>query len=221
MNAQTILRAASLLAPADRRAEWMKEWQSELCYVPSNQATRFCLGSFRDALWLRRHQPCHPLESPLGCLAVLALCALPAGLLADRWERLLPFPGGHATSTFPALAIVVALIFLLAVFSRRWTFLALKIALLLPVLKCLLVAAALVPVGPLFLGGIMLLLRWAYVDQRRRCPICLRLLMNPLRMGTPAETFLDWYGGESLCARGHGILHINYSRRDVSWSGLL
>ena len=49
-----IVRAASLLTPCDRRDEWIKEWQSELWYVPPPDATRFCLGAFRDALCLRQ-----------------------------------------------------------------------------------------------------------------------------------------------------------------------
>ncbi len=50
-----ILHVASLLAPSDQRAEWLEEWRSELWYVPRRGATRFCLGAFRDALWLRRN----------------------------------------------------------------------------------------------------------------------------------------------------------------------
>src|SRR5215831_8744788 len=76
-----IVRAASLLTPGDRRAEWVKEWQSELWYVPGQEATRFCLGAFRDALCLRRDCPRAAnrariyLESPFSCLAFLALLA--------------------------------------------------------------------------------------------------------------------------------------------------
>ncbi len=81
----TVLRAASLLAPGDQRAEWLEGWRSELRYVPRRGATLFCLGSFRDALWLRRNnlspvnRPRTHLESPLSCLAFLT--ALAAGFL--------------------------------------------------------------------------------------------------------------------------------------------
>jgi hypothetical protein len=54
----------------------------------------------------------------------------------------------------------------------------------------------------------MLLLRWVLIDQRRRCPVCLRLLSDPVRIGAPSQTFLDWYGGESMCPRGHGLLQV-------------
>src|SRR5580692_2954837 len=76
-----ILRAASLLAPGDRRAEWVREWQSELWYIPRHGATQFCLGAFRDALWVRRNSAgidkrsgIH-LVSPIACLAFLAALA--------------------------------------------------------------------------------------------------------------------------------------------------
>ena len=51
----SILRAASLLAPSDQRDEWLNDWRSELWYIPRQGATQFCLGAFRDALWLRRN----------------------------------------------------------------------------------------------------------------------------------------------------------------------
>src|SRR5215471_388492 len=96
-----IVRAASLLTPGDRRAEWIKEWQSELWYVPRHEAIRFCLGAFRDAVWLRREQPrtasrtrIH-LESPLGCLALLALLAAASIAITVR----LPLP--HLTLSSP------------------------------------------------------------------------------------------------------------------------
>ncbi len=53
----TTLRVASLLAPRDQRAEWVKEWRSELWYIPPHGATRFCMGAFQDAFWLRRNNP--------------------------------------------------------------------------------------------------------------------------------------------------------------------
>jgi hypothetical protein len=85
MNSQrpqhAILRVASLLAPRDQRAEWVQEWRSELWYIPRHGATRFCLGAFRDAFWLRRNNPDEVtrtgihLESPVSCVAFLATLA--------------------------------------------------------------------------------------------------------------------------------------------------
>ena len=119
---------------------------------------------------------------------------------------------------------------------RRGIFLTLKIALLQPIILCgFMVWILIAPVVPFSQFGILaawiLALRWVFTDQRQRCPVCLRLLTNPVRIGTPSETFLEWYGAESICSRGHGLLHISemsasYSGSsqwlclDGSWSGL-
>jgi hypothetical protein len=74
-------------------------------------------------------------------------------------------------------------------------------------------------------------LRWVVMDQRRRCPVCLRLLTNPVRIGSASQTFLEWYGTESTCSRGHGLLHVpeisasynsteQWLRLDASWDDL-
>ena len=84
----TMLRAAALLVPRELRAEWLAEWGAELWVVRrvSGRATSFCLGAFRDALWVRRNNPAGDeravlLKSPVGCLLVLAgLAAVTVGL---------------------------------------------------------------------------------------------------------------------------------------------
>ena len=61
-----LLWSASLLVPRWKRAEWSQEWRTELWYVlrecssetsahPSSleEATAFCLGAYKDAIWLR------------------------------------------------------------------------------------------------------------------------------------------------------------------------
>ncbi|SPF39832.1 conserved membrane hypothetical protein [Candidatus Sulfopaludibacter sp. SbA4] len=263
---RTILRAASFLAPGDQRAEWLEEWRSELWYVPRRGATRFCLGAFRDALWLRRNNlsPAKPiqacLESPLGCLAFLAACAAVSSLIV----ALLPAPrrgppswhmgirelpeGCMATLMlscllFPAIRMAMGR----AAADPHpvpWTgrlrlgiFLGLKIALVQPILLCGLVLGFLIgPVAPFAPQVAMsaiwtFTIRWVFADQQRRCPVCLRLTNDPIRIGTPSETFLEWYGSESMCSRGHGLLQISgmpasYSeqaqwlRLGDSWSGL-
>jgi len=257
-----LLRAASLLAPGDQRAGWLEEWRSELWYIPRRRATRFCLGAFRDALWLRRnslsaakHTGIH-LESPLSCLAFLALLAVASTLAAV----LLPAPKGmlpssHLRARDLPLFCVVTLLYtglLLPVMRlamgrtaaglrpvrwphklRRAVFLALKIALVQPMMFCGFAAVGLagtVPVAPIAVCAFwMLTLRWVLIDQQRRCPVCLRLLTNPVRIGTPSRTFLEWYGAESMCARGHGLLQVpevstssaggvQWLRLDTSWS---
>jgi len=62
-----ILRLAARLVPSQKREEWLAEWKSELWHVwqmchqgahPSphdeHEATTFCLGAFKDALWIRQ-----------------------------------------------------------------------------------------------------------------------------------------------------------------------
>lgn len=49
-------------------------------------------------------------------------------------------------------------------------------------------------------------LRWALLNQERRCQKCLRPLCQPMRVGPPSRNFLDWSGMEMACAHGHGRL---------------
>jgi hypothetical protein len=251
----TILRAASLLAPPNQRAEWMEEWRSELWYVPQRHAIVFALGAFRDALWLRRNNPSPQkrtgihLESPFTCLALLAALAALSVLIALRLERSLPFPDDHGAPPLDAAGAVLFffLLFALVAFMvayrspmaqpcklRSWIFLGLKIALVLPILQGGVITMIVFAPGLMGLSTIaasVMLFRWVFADQQRRCPVCLRLLTKPVRIGTPSQTFLEWYGGESVCSRGHGILHVpeiscthspkaQWLRLDDSWSGL-
>ena len=259
----TALRVASLLAPSDRRAEWVKEWQSELWYVPRSGAARFCMGAFRDALWVRKNNASPgkrsriPLESPVSCLAWLATLAAVSTLvvvylLVPRLEPASPQRANELAGACSVMLLFSCLLLpgTLAVWRapanrrllpwpsrlRRGAFLALKIALLQPIMLCGLIIELLMGQlgGLLSLGwdaAFILALRRVITDQQKRCPVCLRLLMNPVRIGTPSQTFLDWYGTESTCPHGHGLLHVSemssgYSRKpqwlglDDSWSGL-
>jgi hypothetical protein len=49
---------------------------------------------------------------------------------------------------------------------------------------------------------------WSVADQRARCRVCLRLLCFPVRIGCPGCLLLDWSGTETVCAEGHGVLHV-------------
>lgn len=51
-------------------------------------------------------------------------------------------------------------------------------------------------------------LRWALRDQHRRCPVCLRLVAHPARVGLASSTFFAWNGIELICTGGHTLLHI-------------
>jgi hypothetical protein len=74
-------------------------------------------------------------------------------------------------------------------------------------------------------------MRWVLDDQRNRCPVCLRLLSNPVRIGQSSHMFLEWHGTELMCLHGHGLLHVParpsiwFTRQrwmdlGPSWSGL-
>lgn len=56
--------------------------------------------------------------------------------------------------------------------------------------------------------GFLFAFRWILQDQRKRCPVCLRVLSNPARVGQASRNFLAWNGTELICAGGHGLLHI-------------
>jgi hypothetical protein len=113
---------------------------------------------------------------------------------------------------------------------RFWLFFAAKLALL-----GVTVSSTVLWLGPLqahiLIAGYIASLRWAVVDQRGRCPVCLRRLTNPSPIGCASYTFLDWYGTELICRKGHGLLHIpeipassyggqRWSPLDPSWSSL-
>ena len=119
--------------------------------------------------------------------------------------------------------------------SRRWIFLAVKIALLLPAIcfaSFLLDSMTSVVIhADTSLASAIVALRWALIDQRRRCPVCLRLLRNPTIIGNSSHAFLEWYGTELICVEGHGFLYVpeistsSYTTQrwqylDPSWSSL-
>lgn len=101
--------------------------------------------------------------------------------------------------------------------SRGWIFMTIKLVLLFPIVICCAFGLSVLPVSPqaLFMGSI-LALRWAISDQRSRCPVCLHSLSHPVTMGEASHTFLDWYGTEFVCARGHGFLHVAEVRTSCS-----
>lgn len=86
-----MLRNAALLVPAPERGEWLAEWKAELYYV-NHDATAFCFGSFRDALWLRRKsfnvRRMFNLDSPLRCVMLLTAAAVLTSLCAFGFPSL-------------------------------------------------------------------------------------------------------------------------------------
>jgi hypothetical protein len=233
-----ILRGAALLVPCRQRTEWLSEWRSELWYVRQSRGTKevtaFCLGAFKDALWLRRNAPrtearkVSRLESPVKCLLFLALLATVSLFLAIRVpytrdegeppvrEQLILLNLHALLVTFLVLPAITSLRLgeypanshspSLATRLRRWFFFAIKIALIIQTLSC--TAVSLKLIQPYVWALYLLTIRWALIDQRQRCPVCLRLLTNPTRIGGASQTFLEWYGIELMCARGHGLLYV-------------
>ena len=117
---------------------------------------------------------------------------------------------------------------------RRWLFLAAKIGLVLPiVLFGTLVLQSLLgaEIRPIAVFVYVIAFRWTLMDQQRRCPECLLLLAYPAWIGRSSQTFLEWYGTEFMCVKGHGVLRVpeiptlSFRKRrwlhlDRSWSAL-
>jgi hypothetical protein len=180
------------------------------------------------------------LESPLRCLAFLGVLAAASLFIAVQ----LPAPATMSRSShlgfrdllegcvgmqllsglgLPAIRLAMgphASLYPLPWRNRlrRGIFLALKIALIQPVMFAGLVLACTIPIANLaFNFSWILAFRWVLIDQRRRCPMCLRLLTDPVRIGSASQTFLEWYGAESTCSRGHGLLQT--AEMPASYSG--
>jgi|GEM_PF-1318113 len=58
-------------------------------------------------------------------------------------------------------------------------------------------------------------LNWVLLDQKSRCPECMRSLLSSARIGPPSRSFLAWNGIEETCDRGHGLLHL--PEWETSW----
>lgn len=161
-----------------------------------------------------------PLESPFRCLALLGLAALVAmsvGLFTPASElpadkfllALLPF----CMIFWPVVVLTSGALSGEYPHHRNWfrrgCFLIAKTALLLLTVAF---GASDLSGFPLQLNvamaGAFLGIRWALMDQRRRCPNCLRLLDKPVRMGSGSRMLLEWNGTELICLRGHGVMHI-------------
>ena len=97
---------------------------------------------------------------------------------------------------------------------RTALFLAAKTLLLLPIVAftALDLGSLGGSVSPLYLDialfGSFLAARWIIADQRSRCPVCLRLLAHPVRIGESSRILLEWHGTELMCDRGHGLLYV-------------
>jgi hypothetical protein len=101
----------------------------------------------------------------------------------------------------------------------RWGFLGGKVALLVPIAYFVSLDLAYAFTGLnashalyvqmvstffIFLFG----MKWVLSDQRQRCPVCLRRVDHPARVGQFSRTFLAWSGTELMCMGGHTLLHV-------------
>jgi hypothetical protein len=189
------------------------------------------------------------LDSPLRCLALLAALTAVCALIA----LCIPMPQNAAPPSrlrlrdLPMIS-VVTLPFTLLILpatrfamqpapanrhplpwpSRLWriSFLILKIVLVQPIMFTGFVVIFPLHTVPMTLGLVaswILMFRWVISDQRSRCPVCLRRLSNPVRIGSPSQTFLEWYGAESMCPRGHGLRQASETglcSQNSQWLGL-
>lgn len=100
-----LLRIASLLVPGEQRAEWSREWHSELWHVRQacapmgtvsregeREVTAFCAGALHDALWLRQQhwQRRSPLVAWQGSAAQCTLVLAAVGIVTYAVALLLP-----------------------------------------------------------------------------------------------------------------------------------
>ncbi len=101
----------------------------------------------------------------------------------------------------------------------RWSFLCAKIALLLPIVYYVPLDLAWWHISTSsfaseyvqWIASFLLCLfgmRWVLLDQRQRCPVCLRRVTHPAQVGHASRMFLSWNGTELICMGGHTLLHV-------------
>lgn len=153
---------------------------------------------------LKTPLPAHPNSSPQMFWIPLAIFLLVCMLFAMVTSG---FTAGHPRKIGP----------------RRGLFFAAKVLLVLPIVilgSLDLVSLCSLP-WPVFMDislfGSLFAARWILADQRQRCPVCLRLLANPVRMGESSRILLEWHGTELVCQRGHGLLYV--PEWPAIWSG--
>lgn len=143
--------------------------------------------------------------------SLLALLALPAITSVSLGEY---SPTPHRTSWSRRL--------------YRWSFLCVKIAMLLPIVYFASMDLGYAFTTPYSNSAIYIQLvstfilclfglRWVLQDQRKRCPVCLRRVEHPAEVGQASRTFLAWNGTELMCMDGHTLLHV--PGMPTSWFG--
>jgi hypothetical protein len=115
IHPELLIRASSLLVPARRREEWVREWLAELFYAEHCARAKagearllaFASGAFHDAVWQHRdfwtqERVSRCAQSAQFCLASLAAAvlsiALASGFLPMTRSVLMPLPYRDAPS---------------------------------------------------------------------------------------------------------------------------
>ena len=109
-----LLRCASLLVPGRQRAEWWREWQSELWHVrqectpergvswaAEREVTEFCLGAYQDALCLRAQTEEQRISHAATKGSAMQCIRLLAGLAAVGYGVAMMLPGASAILHVP------------------------------------------------------------------------------------------------------------------------
>jgi hypothetical protein len=262
-----LLPLARRVVPANRRAEWTREWQAELWHLRHGQQANSLAGSkvktnawagaslarglLADAAWLRCDwwRQTAP-GSAEWCLAMLTgACLVMAGIdgvIAGSWHGLTLMLAVHFMRSFAFIAAPATFAAMVTYpmkelrwerkdsrgwFSARarWNgFFAAKIALtlMLGFLTTVAMSAPLRSSIGFFADWFELIaaavlvsfgLRWAMLNQERRCQRCLRLLRPPTRVGPPSHNFLEWSGTALACSDGHGLLQVPAMQGSWCW----
>jgi hypothetical protein len=64
-----------------------------------------------------------------------------------------------------------------------------------------------------------LFLWWSTADQRRRCRLCVRVLVMPVRIGNADRVLFDHGATETICPGGHGTLFVEDTTETFRQSG--
>jgi hypothetical protein len=164
---------------------------------------------------------CAPvLGSPMLCIGAFA-CLAALSFLPGRVAPVSGPSGGQLFLVLLPFCAVYSLVMMLTGSSlfgeyprhrnwtARWSFFLAKLALL---IFAVAFGASAIPASEFRVDVAMvctaIAARWATTDQLRRCPVCLHILENPIRMGNHSRILLEWNGTELLCLRGHGVMHV-------------
>jgi hypothetical protein len=196
-----------------------------LCNAACTDALRLRCGGFDPQKTIRG--PAFLLAATFTALLIFTACtggfATTRALIAEGSEAFLPYALVIGFGLLISLIIVLqARVPLGGHDWRYWSFLLLKSAALVAMLSVLWIEGGFALRRHLandtvralgggllfalaFLAAIGFAVFWSLSDQQRRCPVCLRRMMSPVRIGSWASVF-EPVTTELLCEEGHGAL---------------